>query len=128
MIKGREFHACAMRGKEVFVIGGEASTRNSIEVWNGNRWIYSIGRIGATDLQLISQGRHLFLFGGWEDNTLDYIPNIGNKIWKIDQNNEFTEVGRTSVARTGYSLFTVSHSFLNNCEGMQMSLRYCSIF
>ena len=124
MIKGREFHACAMRGKEVFVIGGEASTRNSIEVWNGYRWIYSIGRIGATYLQLISQGRYLFLFGGWEDNLW---RNIGNKIWKIDQNNEFTEVGRTSAARTGYSLFTVSHSFLSNCEGIHISLRYCSI-
>ena len=64
MIKGREGHACAMQGKDVFVIGGEVSTRSSLEVWNGKSWSYSIGQIGATELQLISQGRQLYLFGG----------------------------------------------------------------
>ena len=112
MIKGREYHACAMRGKDVFVIGGEVSTRNSIEVWKGDTWTYSVGPIGANELQLLSRGRYLYLFGGWENNTLF------TKIWKIDQNNEFTEVGSTSIARKGYSLFAVPHSFLTNCQGM----------
>ena len=119
MIKGRELHACAMRGKDVYVIGGEVSTRNSLEVWHGNTWSYSIGPIGATSIQLISQGRYLYLFGGWEDNKLN------SKIWKIDQNNEFTEVGSISIARRYYSLFTVPHSFLKNCKGMYCFLRYC---
>ena len=112
MIKGRERHACAMRGKEVFVMGGEVSKMNSIEVWNGNSWVYSIGPVGATGLKVISHGLRLYLFGGWEDNTLN------NKIWKIDQNNEFTQVGSTSITRQYYVLFTVSHSFLDSCEGI----------
>ena len=48
MIKGREDHAGALRGKEVFVIGGEVSIRNSLEIWNGKEWSYSIVPIGAT--------------------------------------------------------------------------------
>ena len=112
MIKGREFHACAMRGKHVFVIGGEVSIRNSLEVWNGKSWSYSIGHIGATDLQLISQGRHLYLFGGWKDGELV------NKIWKINHQNEFIESGTTSMVRQGYALFTLPHGFLTNCQGM----------
>ena len=112
MIKGRQYHACAVQGKEVFVIGGEVGTRNSLEVWNGKSWSYSIGHIGATKLQLISQDRHLFLFGGWEDGKL------GNKIWNINHKNEFIEVGNTAIARQKYALFTVPHGFLTNCQGM----------
>ena len=70
MIKGRQEHACAMRGKDVFVIGGEVSIRNSLEVWTGKIWSYAIVPIGATRLKLISQGRNVYLFGGWEDNKL----------------------------------------------------------
>ena len=112
MRKGRQSHACAMRGKDVFVIGGEVSTRNSLEVWDGNIWSYSIGPIGVTRLQLISQGRYLYLFGGWEDGKLN------NKIWKIDHNNKFNEVGNTAMARRNYALFTLHHGFLTNCQGM----------
>ena len=112
MIMGRAHHACAMRGKEVFVIGGEVSTRNSLEVWNGKSWSYSIGHIGASNLQLISQGRHLYLFGGWENGKL------GNTIWKINHKNEFIEVGNTVMARSQYALFTLPHGFLTNCQGM----------
>ena len=111
MIKDRRNHACAMRGKDVFVIGGEVSTRNSLEVWDGYSWSYSVGHIGATELKLIDQGKNVYLFGGWEDNRLQ------NKIWKIDQQNKFTEVGSTSIPRKSYSLFTIPHSFLTNCQG-----------
>ena len=112
MIKGRELHACAMRGKDVFVIGGEVSTRNSLEIWNGKSWSYRIGHIGATYLQLISQGRHLYLFGGWESGKL------GNTIWKINYQNEFIESGTISIVRREYALFTLPHGFLSNCQGM----------
>ena len=112
MVKGRQDHACAMRGKELFVIGGEVSTRNSLEIWNGKEWSYSRASIGATELQLISQGRYLYLFGGWEDGTLY------NKIWKIDPKNTFIEVGHTEIARNRYALFTMPYGFLTNCEGM----------
>ena len=112
MIKGREDHTCAMRGKDVFVIGGEVSIRNSLEVWNGNVWSYSIGPIGATHLQLISQGRYLYLFGGWEDGKFN------NKIWKIDHKNKFIEVGNITMARQKYALFTLPHGFLTNCQGI----------
>jgi hypothetical protein len=105
-----------MRGKDVFVIGGEAATRNSLEVWNGKSWSYSTGPIGATGLQLISQGRNLYLFGGWGKGG-DGHQVIGNKFWKINHNNEFIEVGNTAVARKRYALFTVPHGFLTNCEG-----------
>ena len=112
MIKGRAFHACAMRGKDVFVIGGEVSTRNSLEVWNGKVWSYAIGPIGATYLKLISQGRNLYLFGGWENGKL------ATTIWKINHKNEFIEVENTAMARKRYALFTIPHSFLNTCQGM----------
>ena len=112
MIKGRQYHACAMQGKDVFVIGGEVNTRNSLEIWNGKSWSYSIGHIGGTGLQLISQGRHLYLFGGWEDGKL------GNTIWKINDQNEFIEAGTTSMARDDYAMFTLPHGFLTNCQGM----------
>ena len=112
MIKGREWHACAMRGKDVFVIGGEVNTRNSLEIWNGKSWSYSIGHIGGTGLQLISQGRHLYLFGGWEDGKLE------KTIWKMNHQNEFIEAGTTSMAREDYALFTLPHGFLTNCQGM----------
>ena len=118
MIKGRAVHACAMRGKDVFVIGGEVSTRNSLEIWNGKSWSYSIGHIGATDLQLISQGRHLYLFGGWKDRKLS------NRIWKITNQNEFIEAGTTAMARYSYAMFTLPHGFLTNCQGMSDYVRY----
>ena len=112
MIKGREDHACAMRGKDVFVIGGEVSTRSSLEVWNGKSWSYSIGHIGATSLKLISLDRNVYLFGGWKGGKLD------NTIWKINHKNEFVEVGNTAMARSVYALFTLPHGFLTNCQGM----------
>ena len=112
MIKGREYHACAMRGKDVFVIGGEVNTRKSIEVWNGKNWSYSIGHIGASNHQLISQGRYLYLFGGWEDG--EHV----NTIWKINHQNQFIEAGATSMARKNYVIFTLPHGFLTNCKGM----------
>ena len=92
MIKGRESHACAKRGEDVFVIGGELSTRSSLEIWNEKYWSYSQVLIGATHLKLISKGRNLFLFGGWEDRKL------GNKIWKINHKNGFIEMGNTAMA------------------------------
>ena len=100
-----------MRGRDVFVIGGEMSTRSSLEIWNGNKWSYSKVLIGATGLKLISQGRHLYLFGGWVDEKL------GDVIWKIDRKNKFVEVGNTAMARTRYALFTLPHGFLTNCQG-----------
>ena len=112
MTKGREFHACAMRGREVFVIGGEISTRSSLEIWNGKDWAYSRVPIGATELKLISQGRNLYLFGGWQDGKLV------NTIWKINHKNEFIDVGNTAMARSQYALFTLPHGFLTNCQGM----------
>ena len=112
MIKGRMHHACAMRGNDVFVIGGEMSTRSSFEIWNGKHWSYSTSTIGASRLQLISQGNNLYLFGGWEDGEL------GKKIWKIDQENRFVEVGNTAMARSWYALFTLPHGFLTDCQGM----------
>ena len=112
MIKGRMSHACAKRCNDVFVIGGEIHTRSSFEIWNGTDWSYSAGTIGATGLQLISQGKNLYLFGGWEDG------NLGNKIWKIDHKNQFFEVGNTTIAREHYALFTVSPGFLTNCQGV----------
>ena len=112
MIKGRIEHACAIRGKEVFVIGGEVSTRSSLEIWNGKDWSYSKASIGATRLKLISQGRHLYMFGGWIDGKL------GNKIWKINHKNEFFEVGNIAMARRRYALFSLPHGFLTNCQGM----------
>ena len=112
MIKGRRDHACAMRGKEVFVIGGEMSTRSSLEIWNGKDWSYIRVPIGATYLKLISQGRNLFLFGGWEDGKL------GNTIWKINHQKEFIEAGNTAMARTNYAMFTLPHGFLTNCQGV----------
>ena len=117
MIKGRRFHACAMRGNDVFVIGGEMSTRSSFEIWNGKQWTYSTSTIGATELQLISQGRNLYLFGGWEDGNL-HSNGLENKIWKIDQENRFVEVGNTAMARSEYALFTLPHGFLTACQGM----------
>ena len=111
MIKGRYHHACAMRGTDVFVIGGEMTTRSSFEIWNGKHWSYSISTIGATELQLISQGNNLYLFGGWEDG------NLGNTIWKIDHENRFVEVGNTVMARSRYALFALPHGFLTDCEG-----------
>ena len=112
MVKGRQFHACAMRGNDVFVIGGEMSTRSSFEIWNGKDWSYSTGSIGASRLQLISQGKYLYLFGGWEDG------NLGNKIWKIYHDNRFIDVGNTAIARSEYALFALPHGFLTDCEGM----------
>ena len=114
MIKGRESHACAMRGKDVFVIGGEMSTRTSLEIWDGNYWSYSTVPIGVTWLKLISQDRNLYLFGGWEDGKL------GNKIWKINHKNEFIEAGTTVMVRDRYALFTLPHGFLTNCQGMEV--------
>ena len=116
MIKGRMEHACAMRGKDVFVIGGEISTRSSFEIWNGKYWSYSKAPIGATGLKLISHGRNLYLFGGWENG------NIRNTIWKINHKNEFSRVGTTALARGQYALFTLSHGFLTNCQGMYLYL------
>ena len=112
MIKGRQRHACALRGNDVFVIGGEMSTRSSFEIWNGKHWSYSTSTIGATELELISQGKNLYLLGGWEDG------NLSNKIWKIDHENRFVEVGNTAMARSQYALFTLPHGFLTDCEGM----------
>ena len=112
MTKGRMDHACAMRGNDVFVIGGEMSTRSSFEIWNGEEWTYSTSTIGATDLELISQGNNLYLFGGWEDGDL------GNKIWKIDHKNRFVEVGNTAIARSDYAVLTLPHGFLTECQGM----------
>ena len=123
MRRGRENHACAMRDTDVFVIGGEVSEKNSIEIWNGRNWAYSIGPIGATYLKLISQGRNLYLFGGWEDAVQNYIylfvnKNLFNKIWKINDQNEFDVVGNTAIARRQYALFTVPYGYLTNCQGM----------
>ena len=115
----RSEHACAMRGNDVFVIGGESAWRNSLEVWNGKSWLYSIAPIGATRLQLISQGRNLYLFGGWEN-----LRFVDNKIWKINPANEFIHVGNTVIARIDYALFTVPHGFLSNCQGMYLQLGY----
>ena len=121
MKRGREDHACAMRGTDVFVIGGEVSTKNSIEVWNGRNWAYSIGPIGAAYLKLIAKGRNLYLFGGWEYGEQYYInlhQNLYNKIWKINDKNEFDVVGNTSISRQDYVLFTVPYGYLSNCQGM----------
>ena len=112
MTKGRQQHACAMRGNDVFVIGGEMATRSSLEIWNGQDWSYSTATIGATDLQLIPMGENLYLFGGWENGDL------GNKIWKITLNNQFIEVGNTAMARKDYVLLTMPHGVLTNCAGM----------
>ena len=112
MIKGRQHHACAMQGKDVFVAGGEVNNRNSLEVWNRRRWSYSIGPIGATHLKLVSQGRTMYLFGGWEDGKLH------DKIWKINHKNDFVEVGNIAMARRNYALLTLPHGFLKNCQGM----------
>ena len=112
MIKGREHHACAMRGRDVFVIGGEMSTRSSLEIWNGKIWSYSKVRIGGTYQKLISQDRNLYLFGGWEGTKLV------NTIWKINHKNEFIVVGKIAMARNEYALFTLPYGFLTNCEGM----------
>ena len=105
-------HACALRGNDVFVFGGEMSTRSSFEIWNGTDWSYSTSTVGATYLQLISQGRNLYLFGSWEDG------NLGTKIWKIDHENRFVDVGNTAMARKEYALFTLPRGFLTDCEGM----------
>ena len=118
MRRGREGHACAMQGTDVFVIGGELGTKNSIEIWNGRNWTYSMGPVGATNLKLISHGRNLYLFGGWisKDGTLR------NKIWQINDKNEFYAVGSTAVARSNYALFTVPRGFLTNCQGRTILL------
>ena len=112
MVQGRMGHACAMRGKDVFVIGGELSTRNSLSIWNEKYWSYSRAPIGATGLKLISHDRNLYLFGGWEDG--EHV----NTIWKINHQNQFIEAGATSMARKKYALFTLPHGFLTNCQGM----------
>ena len=112
MIQGRRDHACAMRGNDVFVFGGEMSTRSSFEIWNGKDWSYSTSTIGATELELISQGNNLYLYGGWKDG------NLGNKIWKIEHDNRFVEVGYTAMARKDYAVFTLPHGFLTDCQGM----------
>ena len=112
MKQGRAEHSCAKQGDDVFVIGGELSTRSSLEIWNGKHWSYSTMSIGATSLQLISQGKNLYLFGGWEDG------NLGNKIWKIDPENRFIEVGNTAMTRLEYAFFTLPHGFLSDCQGM----------
>ena len=121
MTRGRSYHACAMRGKDVVVFGGESSTRNSLEVWNGNGWSYSTGPIGGTGLQLLSQGRNLYLFGGWDrgqpGDPGPYNEKLGNTIWKINHYNEFIEVGHILISRKRYALFTVPHGFLTNCQG-----------
>ena len=128
MTMGRQYHACAMRGKDVFVFGGEASTRNSFEAWDGHIWSYSIGLIGSTDLQFIPQGRNLYLFGGWETNEdlLSYhdlgidLDKLANTIWKINHHNQFIEAGNILIRRKMYALFTVPHGFLTNCQGKQI--------
>ena len=121
MIRARRLHACAMRGNEVFVIGGEADSRNSLEVWNGKSWFYSVTPIGATNLQLKSQGRNLYLFGGWDywDHQAGS-HRLSNTVWKIDHNNEFTEAGNILIARKNYALLTLPHGFLTNCQGMSI--------
>ena len=121
MRRGRENHACAMRDTDVFVIGGEVSEKNSIEIWNGRNWAYSIGPIGATYLELIAKGRNLYLFGGWENVDQYYFKlhqNLYNKIWKINDKNEFDVVGNTVVVRQKYALFTLPFGYLSNCEGV----------
>ena len=123
MTKGRQLHACAMRENNVFVIGGEASTLHSLEIWNGRSWSYSDTHIGATKLQLISQGRNLYLFGGWvRTHQYDIIWNqdFSNTVWKIGHNNEFIEAGNIGIARYSYALLTVPHGFLTNCQGMSI--------
>ena len=112
MIKGRSYHTCGMQDKDVLVFGGEMSTRNSLEIWNGKYWSYTLVAIGATNLHVLSQGRNLYLFGGWEDRKL------GNTIWKINDKYEFLEVENTTLSRKNYALFTVPHGFLTNCQGM----------
>ena len=114
MHRGRENHACATRGKDVFVIGGEESNANSIDIWNGKFWKYLIGPIGGTFLRLFSQNKNIYLFGGWEKQI---ITSITNKIWKIDPNNTFTNVGETSMSRIDYTLFSIPSGFLTNCGG-----------
>ena len=137
MIKGRQFHACAIRGNDVFVIGGEMSTRSSFEIWNGKHWSYSASTIGATELQLISQGNNLYLFGGWgrgidvESPILGNVPHAVNKFWKVTHNNVFIEEENTVMARKSYSLFTVPRSYLTNCQGKHIYLKYfhyCDVF
>ena len=128
MRMGREGHSCAMLGTDVFVIGGELSIKRSIEIWNGRNWEYSIGPIGATNLKIITKGRIIYMFGGWEMERLsDDGETIGrwrnivnNKIWKINNKNEFYEVGNTGIARKGYALFTLPRGFLTNCQGEQI--------
>ena len=117
MKRGRQHHTCIMRGKDVFVIGGEASTRNSLEVWNGKSWSYSTTPIGATGLQLISQGTNLYLFSGWVRGNKYDLQMLSNKVWKINHHNVFIEVGNTVIARQRYALFTVPRGFLTNCQG-----------
>ena len=111
MTMGRNQHACSMQYKNVFVIGGELSSRNSLEIWNGRSWSYSIAPIGGTFLQLIEQGRNLYLFGGWNNGEL------GNTIWKVNHKNEFIEAGSIVMVRMNYALFTVPRGFLTNCQG-----------
>ena len=114
MRRGREHHACAVRGNDVFVMGGEVNTKSSIEIWSGTTWTYSTSPIGGTFLKLLPQGKNLFLFGSWEKNQLT------SQIWKINENNRFIKAGSTAIARAQYTLFSIQHDFLTNCKGMQV--------
>ena len=113
MQRGREYHACGVRGKDVFVIGGEqGNIDNSIEIWNGATWKYSKSTIGGTYLKIFSQGSNIYLFGGlWNGANSD-------QIWKIDRDNKFSKAGRMSMPRRDYALFSVPRNFLTNCKGI----------
>ena len=114
MQRGREYHACGVRGKDVFVIGGEqGKIANSIEIWNGAKWKYSISQIGGTYLKILSQGSNIYLFGGLLENG-----TLSAQIWKIDRDNTFSKAGRMSMPRRDYALFSVPRSFLTNCKGI----------
>ena len=112
MNAGRIAHSCAMRGNEVFVLGGEISQRNTFETFNGTAWTQPTDtNIGGTGLELVTNGGQLFLFGGWTGSKLV------NTIYRLSNNNQFTKAGEMKMARSRYMLFTVPHGFLENCEG-----------
>ena len=120
MIKGREHPACTLRRKDVVVIGGESGKHNGMEVLSNHdgQWSYSTVDIGATGLQMLSRHTNIYIFGGYEGTKLT------NKVWKMDKNNIFTEVGSTLIARRRYDLFPISRGFLKTCEGMYIYLNY----
>ena len=123
----RRYHACALRDNMVYVIGGDDryQSKHTMEVWDGHRWSGPFTtRVGGNHLELLLQGRNLYVFGV---TKLGSEQSLTDEIWKIDQRNNLIPYGRIKKARNDVVVFTIPYNFLTNCKGLYLKIKQSSI-